>query len=67
MTIPCLDIFRRGVQGDPVWIDSVEDWGTAQLRLNQLVSELPGEYFVFDQRTNRIVANVVRLGSGAIH
>ena len=67
MNIPSLDIFRRDVCGNPVWIDSVEDLRTAQIRLNQLVSELPGEYFVFDQRTNRIVANVVRLGSDAIN
>jgi hypothetical protein len=64
MTIPSLDIFRREVHGSPVWIDSVEDLRTAKIRLSQLVSK-PGEYFVFDQRTNRIVANVVRLGSDA--
>ena len=66
MTIPSLDIFRRDVHGSPVWIDSVEDLRTAKIRLSQLVSEL-GEYFVFDQRTNRIVANFVRLGSDAMN
>ena len=62
MTIPSLDIFRRDVHGSPVWINSVEDLRTAKIRLSQLVWE-PGEYFVFDQRTNRIVANFVLLGS----
>jgi len=66
MTIPCLDIFRRDLHGSPVWIDSVEDLRAAKIRLSQLVSE-PGEYFVFDQRTNRIVANFVRLGSDAMN
>lgn len=65
MAIPSLDIFRRDVQRSPVWIDSVEDLRTAQIRLTQLVSEFPGKYFVFDQRTNRIVANFFRLGSDA--
>ena len=65
MAIPSLDIFRRDVQRSPVWIDSVEDLRTAQIRLSQLVLEFPGEYFLFDQRTNRIVANFFRLGSDA--
>jgi len=52
MTVPSSDIFRRDLHGRSVWIDSVEDLRTAKIRLSQLVSE-PGEYFVFDQRTNR--------------
>ena len=67
MSTPSLDIFRKDVRGNPVWIDSVEDLETARQRLNQLVSALPGDYFVFDQRTNRIVASVIRLASEAIN
>jgi hypothetical protein len=33
-----------------------EDLETACLRLRQLASLMPGEYFVFDPRTHQIVA-----------
>jgi hypothetical protein len=66
---PALDIFKRDVRGNPVWIDAVDDLEDAHLRLNQLASILPGEYFVYDHRTRRIVASVTRLdcdhGTGA--
>lgn len=58
---PALDIFKRDVRGNSVWIDAVDDLQDARSRLNQLVSILPGEYFVFDHRTRRIVASVDRL------
>ena len=64
MAIPSLDIFRRDVHGSPVWIDSVEDLRTARIRLSQLVSELPAEYFVFDQGTNRTVGKVLSVRFG---
>jgi len=67
MSTPTLDIFRKDIRGNPVWIDSVEDLETARQRLSQLASALPGDYFVFDQRTNRIVASVIRLASDAIN
>jgi hypothetical protein len=67
MPTPSLDIFRKDVRGNPVWIDCVEDAETARLRLSQLASALPGDYFVFDQRTNRIVASVIGLASDAIN
>jgi hypothetical protein len=55
---PSLDIFRKDVRGNPVWIDTVVDLDDARHRMCQLAEALPGEYFVFDQRTNRIVAKV---------
>ena len=56
-----LDIFTKDTQGNPVWLDCVTDLQTARFRLNQLASATPGEYFVFDQRTQQIAASLVRL------
>ena len=58
-----LDIFKEDMSGNPVWIDAVGNLESARSRLRQLVSVFPGEYFVFDQRSRRIV---VRLGSEQI-
>jgi hypothetical protein len=63
MSFPSLDIFKKDVRGNPVWIDAVEDLELARFRLSRLASVIPGEYFVFDQRTHRIVVSVHRLGS----
>lgn len=57
MSSPALDIFKKDVRGNPVWVDAVEDLDDARSRLNQLALTLPGEYFVFDQRTRQIVAS----------
>jgi len=53
-----LDIFRKDVRGNPVWIDTVEDLNDARHRMSQFAQALPGEYFVFDQRTHSVVASV---------
>jgi hypothetical protein len=58
-----LDIFTKDKQGNPVWLDCVTDFKAAQFRLKQLASSTPGEYFVFDQRTQQIAASVVQLNS----
>jgi hypothetical protein len=55
-----LDIFRKDVRGNIVWLESATDLETARSRLSQLASVIPGEYFVFDQRTQQIVAILVR-------
>lgn len=60
MTTLCssLDIFRKDVRGNPVWIDTAQDLDDARHRLSQLAQGLPGEYFVYDQRIQSIVASV---------
>jgi hypothetical protein len=60
MTSAQLDIFRKDVRGNPVWLDCVRDLETARFRIDQLALVIPGEYFVFDQRTHQIVASLVR-------
>lgn len=60
MNLPQLDIFRKDVRGDLVWLDCVNDLESARFRMDQLALVNPGEYFVFDQRTQQIVASLVR-------
>jgi hypothetical protein len=56
------DLFRKDADGAAVWLGCTPDLETARDRLTQLATGLPGEYFVFDQSRQRIVASVVRLG-----
>jgi len=59
MSTPSLDIFKKDARGNPIWVDAVGDLETARVRVAQFAATLPGEYFVFDQRTNRVMrANV---------
>jgi hypothetical protein len=59
-----LDIFKKDVHGNPVWLDCVADLRAARFRLIELAALKPGEYFVFDQRTQKIAYNLVPLNSG---
>jgi hypothetical protein len=52
-------IFRKDAQGNPTWVGTTQDMDDAREHLNRLARALPGEYFVFDQRT-RLVAGVDR-------
>jgi hypothetical protein len=63
MPSPALDIFNKDRRGDPVWLEAVGDLENARLRLSQLASVIPGEYFAFDQNAHQIVASVVRSDS----
>jgi hypothetical protein len=58
-----LDIFKKEVHGNPIWLDAVGDLDAARLRLSQLASVIPGEYFAFDQNIHQIVVSVVRSDS----
>jgi hypothetical protein len=60
------DLFRKYADGTAVWLGCTPDLETARDRLTQLAIGVPGEYFVFDQSRQRIVVNVVRLGSHLI-
>ena len=63
MTSAFFDIFRKDFHGNPIWIEPVGDLDTAQCRLRELASVHPGEYFVFDQHTSRVVARLDRCAS----
>jgi len=43
-----------------VWIEAVSEMDVAERRITQLASAEPAEYFVFDQRTQQIVAKITR-------
>jgi len=58
MFLSSFDILRKDRRGKPILVAVVGDLETARLRLNQLASLMPGEYFVFDPRTQQIVAAV---------
>ena len=59
-----LDIFKKDVDGNPIWLDTVGDLDAARLRLRQLASVIPGEYFAFDQNIspNRCKRRSLRFG-----
>jgi hypothetical protein len=60
MRAPHLDILKRQNDGGFVWIESASDVQVAGERISKLADKEPGEYFVFDQRTQRIVAKVAK-------
>jgi hypothetical protein len=60
MRAPYLDILKREDDGGLVWIEAAADVQVAEERIAQLAYTQPGEYFVFDQRSQQIVAKVAR-------
>jgi hypothetical protein len=58
MFLSSFDILRKDRRGKPILLAVAGDLETACLRLRQLASLMPGEYFVFDPRTHQIVAAV---------
>lgn len=60
MRTPHLDILRRQSDGSFLWIEAAGDLNAAEERMSQLADREPGEYFVFDQTSQQIVAKVAR-------
>jgi hypothetical protein len=52
------DILKRHEDGSFIWLEAAGDLSRAQARLQELCSNVPGEYFVFDQRSQQIVAKI---------
>jgi hypothetical protein len=48
------DIFRK-LPGGPVWIEAVQDLEDAKMRLANLIESRPGDYFVYDVSSAKIV------------
>ena len=55
-----LDILVRHNDGDYIWLEAANDLEAAKARLQELSANNPGEYFIFDQRTQQVVANTGR-------
>jgi hypothetical protein len=47
------------------WIEVVGDLQTAITRIEELQARTPGEYVVFDQRTQQVVAQLKSRATGA--
>ena len=52
------DILRRHSDGSLIWLEASFELTHARARLQQLYAAAPGEYFVFDQKTQQIVAKI---------
>jgi len=48
------------MDGSFVWIEAASEMQLAEERISQLASREPGEYFVFDQRTQQVVAKIAK-------
>jgi hypothetical protein len=59
MRLPMFSLFTADTDGNPVWLEAVADLETARLRLIELASANPGEYFMFDLRNEQIVVSLV--------
>jgi hypothetical protein len=51
-----LDIFRKLPDGHPMWIKAVEGFDEAKRELSELAELSPGDYFIFNTRTGRVIA-----------
>ena len=54
------DILRRLKDGGCIWLEAVRGLQKAKTRLKQLCAMAPGEYFVFDQKAQKIVAQIAQ-------
>jgi hypothetical protein len=52
------DILKRQKDGSYIWVEAVRDLQKAKARMQQLCATVPGEYFVFDQKVQKVVAEV---------
>lgn len=58
MRLPIFNLFAEDAPGRPVWLGAVPDLEIARLRLTQLASVSPGEYFIFDLAIKQVVGSV---------
>jgi hypothetical protein len=58
MSVSPFDILKRQDDGSFISLEAAQDLAAAQSRLQELSAQAPGEYFVFDQTTQQIVAKL---------
>ena len=68
-TVPAIpfDILRRHHDGSFLWLEATADIQMAKTRLRQLCAKCPGDYFVFDQRSQQIVARSAELDGNDVY
>jgi hypothetical protein len=55
------DILKRNNDGSFSWLEAAEDLDNAKARLLELAASACGEYFVFDQASQQIVAKLAEI------
>ena len=63
---PLFDILKRIDAVNFEWVEVVRDLQTAEARVQELQARSPGEYVVFSQRTQQIVARFNSQTAGAV-
>lgn len=58
MSSASFDILKRHGDGSLIWLEAAAELAHARDRLQQLYAVSPGEYFVFDQKSQQIVAKI---------
>jgi hypothetical protein len=61
MGLPMYNLFTEDARGNPVWLDALADLESAHKKLLKLASVDPGDYFIFDLRTQQVVASLVSI------
>jgi hypothetical protein len=56
MPIPTFDLFKRDTSGRLIWLGVANDLKAAAGRVKELASATPGEYLVFNQQAQTMVA-----------
>jgi hypothetical protein len=49
------DIFLRMPDGKPLWVEAVDGFEKAKVHVHELLQASPGDYFIFDSKTGRIL------------
>jgi hypothetical protein len=52
------DILKRYEDGSFIWLETAHEIEIAEARLQELCVATPGNYFVFDQKSQQIVAKL---------
>jgi len=58
MSISSFDIFQGPSIEDANWVGAVEGLADATERMKQFAAECPGQYFVVDVRSRKILASI---------
>jgi hypothetical protein len=61
------DILRRHHDGSFLWLEATADIQMAKTRLRQLYANCPGDYVVFDQGSQQIVARSAELDRNDVY
>jgi hypothetical protein len=54
------DIFRKLPDSGPIWVEEVQDLEQARERLASLTEIRPGDYFVYDAHSAKIILAAVQ-------